>query len=211
MIRSLYLELKNQGLYSLVPSAILLLLVPLAVHSIARGPGANIAEVYVICQLLIPSFSTWWPVLLLREYVESPGKELLFVHKSRISLLLKVVALWALFSLQILSVCLYLSYTFEGMVPLFVALSIQSLALISFGFSVALLIQNTFIPLILIFSYTLIFLLVVPAVDSSLSIFEHGTIVKLADLKKTPTVASLCILLIVAAYQIESRYLRQRL
>ena len=48
-------------------------------------------------QMLIPLFSAWWPLFILREYVESDGNELLYVYGRRCKLgdILLVYSLYA--------------------------------------------------------------------------------------------------------------------
>lgn len=91
-MRRLYLELKNLRFYYYVPPVILFILVPLTVLATIKS-GGDFPECRLIAQLFIPSFAAWWPLFILKEYLNSAGKELLFVHKSgRDSLLILMPA-----------------------------------------------------------------------------------------------------------------------
>lgn len=202
-MRRLYLELKNQQFYYLVPVVVLFIVVPLAVlAAIKNGAGDNFPECAFIAQLLMPSFAAWWPLLTLKEYLNSPGKELLFVYKQgRESLLLKMIFLWALYVLHVLIVFIYFTYVFDNVWFLFIAIIVQSMFMIALGYFLSLLFQNTFIPLIVNFSYSSIFMLVL--LYSPLSIFQIGSMFEASSLSKSIFAAIIAFILFYAGYQLE--------
>jgi hypothetical protein len=204
-MRRLYLELKNQRFYFFVPPVMLFILVPLTVlATIKSGGGDNFPECGTISQLFIPSFAAWWPLFILKEYLNSPGKELLFVYKSgRDSLFLKMIALWAFFVLHIAIVFIYFTSLFDFVWLLFIAIIIQSMFMIALGYFLSLLFQNTFIPLIINFAYSSIFVLAL--FYSPLSIFEIGSFNSASSLSKSPVVAIIAFILFYGGYQIEKR------
>ncbi|WP_347489745.1 hypothetical protein ABDB91_00910 [Desulfoscipio sp. XC116] len=201
-MRRLYLELKNQRLYFFVPPVILFILVPLTVLASTKGDGGNFPECATISQLFIPSFAVWWPLFILKEYLNAPGKELLFVYKSgRDSLFFKMIGLWAFFVLHVLMVFVYFSFLFDFVWFLFIVIIIQSLFLIALGYFLSLLFQNTFIPLIINFAYSSVFMLVL--FYSPLSIFEIGSFNNAGSLSKFPVVAIIAFILFYGGHQIE--------
>lgn len=147
IMRRLYLELKNQQFYYFVPPMVLFIVVPLAVlAAIKNGTGDNFPECAFIAQLFIPSFAAWWPLFTLKEYLNSPGKELLFVYKrGRDSLFLKMIFLWAFYVLHVLIVFICFTYIFDNVWFLFIAIIIQSMFMIALGYFLSLLFQNTFV------------------------------------------------------------------
>jgi len=201
-MRRLYLELKNQRFYLFVPPVILFILVPLTVLATIKGDGGNFPECATISQLFIPGLAAWWPLFILNEYLNSPGKELLFVYKSgRDSLVFKMIGLWAFFVLHVVIVFIYFTFLFDFVWFLFIAIIIQSMFLIALGYFLALLFQNTFIPLIINFAYSSIFMLVL--FNSPLSIFEIGSFNNASSLSKSTVVAIIAFMLFYAGYQIE--------
>jgi len=203
IMRRLYLELKNQQFYYFVPPVVLFIVVPLAVlAAIKNGAGDNFPECAFIAQLFIPSFAAWWPLLTLKEYLNSPGRELLFVYKSgRDSLLLKMIFLWTLYLLHVLIVFIYFAYVFDYVWFLFIAITIQSMFMIALGYFLSLLFHNTFVPLIVNFSYTSIFVLVL--LYSPLSIFQIGTSFNAGSLDKSTFVGVIALILFYGGYQLE--------
>jgi len=206
-MRRLYLELKNQRFYFFVPPFILFILVPLSVLAfIKNGAGSNFPECATVSQLFIPSFAAWWPLFILKEYLNSPGKELLFVYKfGRDSLVLKMISLWAFFVLHVVVVFIYFTFLFEFDFVwfLFIAITIQSMFMIALGYFLALLFQNTFMPLIINFAYSSIFMLAL--FYSPLSIFEIGSFNNVGSLSKSTVVAIIAFILFCGGYQIEKR------
>jgi hypothetical protein len=204
-MRRLYLELKNQRFYYFVPPVVLFILVPLTVlATIKSGGGSNFPECGTISQLFIPSFAAWWPLFMLKEYLNSPGKELLFVHKSgRDSLFSRMMILWAFFVLHVVIVFIYFASLFDFVWFLFIAIIIQSMFMIALGYFLSLLFQNTFVPLIINFAYSSIFMLVL--FYSPLSIFEIGSFNNASSLSKSIVVAIIAFILFYGGYQIEKR------
>lgn len=205
-MRRLYLELKNLRWHFLVPLAALFLLIPLMVLATLRnaGGGESFAECAIICQLFIPSFAVWWPLFVMNEYLSSPGKELLFVYKSwRDSLLLKMIILWALFATSTLLLFLYFTSLFSFVWLLFIAIISQSILLISLGYVLSLIGQNTFIALITNFAYSSLFILVWP--NSLLSIYTIGYFDHATMLVKTGIIAMVSLALLFGGYQLEKR------
>jgi hypothetical protein len=207
-MRRLYLELKNQRFCFFVPPVILFILVPLTVLATIKngggGGGSNFPECGTISQLFIPSFAAWWPLFILKEYLNSPGKELLFVHKlSRDSLFLKMIILWAFYVLHVVILFIYFTSLFDFVWFLFIAIIIQSMFMIALGYFLSLLFQNTFIPLIVNFAYSSIFMLAV--LDSPLSIFEIGSFSNASSLNKSTVVVIIAFILFYGGYQMEKR------
>ena len=205
LMRRLYLELKNQRFYYFVPPVVLFILVPLTVlATIKSGGGSNFPECGTISQLFIPSFAAWWPFFILKEYLNSPGKELLFVHKlSKDSLFLKMFILWAFYLLHVVMVFIYFTSIFDFVWFLFIAIITQSMFMIALGYFLSLLFQNIFIPLIVNFAYSSIFMLAV--LDSPLSIFEMGTFANAGSLNKSIVVVIIAFMLFYGGYQMEKR------
>ncbi|MGV8149891.1 MAG: hypothetical protein ACLKAN_12900 [Alkaliphilus sp.] len=166
--------------------------------------GGYFAECAMVSQLFIPSFAAWWSLFILKEYINSPGKELLFVYKfGRDNLFFKMIILWGFFVLHVLMVFIYFTSLFDFVWFLFMAIIIQSMFMIALGYFLALLFQNTFIPLIINFAYSSIFMLAL--FDSPLRIFEMGLFNNASSISKSPVVAIIAFILFYAGYQIEKR------
>lgn len=202
-MQRLYRELKNQRFYYYVPPLILFLLVPLTVLATNKsGGGNNFPECAIISQLFIPAFAAWWPLFVLVEYLNSPGKEILFVYRSgRDNLFVRMILLWVFFILHVVIVFIYFTTLFDFVWFLFIAITIQSMFMIALAYFLSMLFQNTFIPLIIIIAYSSICMLAL--VYSPLSIFEMGTFADAGSLSKSPLVALITLLFFGGGYKIE--------
>lgn len=209
-MRKLYLELKNLRLVFYVPPAVLLILVPFAVHATIRAVGEGpINTLFGTCgaisQLFVTGFAAWWPILVLKDYVNSPGKELLFVHNSG-GLLPRMMVLWVLYGLGTLLVFVYLTSLFGFVWFLFCLTVSQSLFMISLGYLLSLLLKNTFVPLLINFVYVPAFLFSMPY--SPLGIFELSMYDTTATLSRSFVVAVVAIAFFGWGYWLEKRLYR---
>ncbi len=205
VMRRLYLELKNQQYYYFVPLVVLFILTPLMVYAtLKNSSGDCFPEFAFISQLFIPVFSAWWPLFIMKEYLNSPGKELLFSYRTgRDSLSVKMLILWAYYSLHVLAAFIYFSSIFDFVWYLFIAVISQSLLLIAAAYYLSLLFQNTFMPLILNFTYCLFFRLVEDFDHSPLNIFGQGIFNSTADLGKAAVLAAVALVILWCGFRIE--------
>jgi len=202
-MRRLYLEIKNLRFYYSIPLVVLFILIPLTALATLKKAGDPFPSFVTICQLYIPCFASWWPLFVLKDYLNSPGKELLFVYKqSQDSLLGKMVILWSLYVLHILLLFLVATFLYEFVWFLFIAVIIQSLFLTALAYFLAILLQNTFVPLITIFSYSLIFMLA--GGYSPLNIFVEG-LRDVSSLDKFVFVLVAAFIFLYAGLQMEKR------
>lgn len=202
-MRRLYLELKNLRFYYFVPLVVLFILVPLTVLAALKQYGDSFPSFSVICQLYIPCFSPWWSLFILKDYLNSPGKEVLFVYKQRRdSLLGKTIILWVLYVLHILAVFFAATFLFDFVWFLFIAIIIQCMFLTALAYFLAILLQNTFVPLITDFTYSLIFMLA--GGYSPLNIFAQG-LHDIGSLNKMPVVLFAAVIFFFVGYQVEKR------
>lgn len=167
----LILELKNLRFYFFVPH-ITMILAGFGVLATLKN-STDLAACASIIQIFVSGFAVWWPIFILKEYLHSPGKELLFVYKSaRDNLIVKMFLLWGLYALHVVVLFIYFSTLFQPVIYLLVATIIQSLFLIALAYVLSLLLQNTFIPLLLNFAYVFTFSMVVYS-DLPISIFTR--------------------------------------
>lgn len=206
-MRRLYLELRNQRFYFLVPPLILFVLVPLTVLATTKGAPDHFPECATISQLFIPSFAAWWPLFVMKEYLNSPGRELLFVYKSGLdNLCSRMIILWVLYVLHIVIIFIYYTSLFDFVWFLFIAVVVQSMFLIALAYFLSLLLRNTFLPLLVNFTYSSVFMLTM--LDSPLSIFEIGEFDDPSCLDKPLVVAAIALALFYGGYQLERRFHR---
>lgn len=202
-MRRLYLEIKNLRFYYSIPLVVLFILIPLNALATFKEAGDPFPSFVTICQLYIPCFAPWWPLFILKDYLNSPGKELLFVYKqSRDSLLGKMVVLWSLYVLHILLLFGAAAFLYEFVWFLFIAVIIQSLFLTALAYFLAILVQNTFVPLITNFTYSLIFMLA--GGYAPLDIFAQG-FRDVSSLDKSIFVLIAALVLLYAGFQMEKR------
>ncbi len=104
-------HLRSLGFLAAIPLLVLDLLIPCLniMDYIVYGAGDELRwNILQYSQWLMPFFSVWWALFVLREYIEGDGNELLYVYGGRCRL---PDALW-LFALPLLNILLlFLCYT----------------------------------------------------------------------------------------------------
>lgn len=86
LIRRTILHLKGMGLLFWIPVAMVYGLIPLIAVLTCRKYGISgefVTNVIQFSLLLIPLFSCWWAIFLLREYLEGDGNEILYVCRAK--------------------------------------------------------------------------------------------------------------------------------
>ena len=150
MISRLRWELKNLRWLYVLPVAMAWVLLPLLNHMTYRDFGSDEVAFTAIgqaAQRYLPFLASWWPMLILKEYLHSSGKELLAVYRSgRDSLWLRMLALWALFWLHAAPLLVSYQARFGNIFLLTALLLAQSLFVIALGYAVAMLSRNAFLP-----------------------------------------------------------------
>lgn len=200
-MRRLCLELKNLRAYYYIPLVVLFLVVPLMMTASLKKYGPSFPSFTLTCQLYIPCFAPWWLLFILKDYFNSPGKELLFVYRqSRDSIMGILVTLWFLYVLHVLIVFGAAAFIYDFVWFLFVAIIIQSLFLTALAYFIAILLQNTFIPLIINFTYSLIFMLA--GGNFPLNIFAEG-FRDVSGLSKSASVSIAAFILLYVGLQME--------
>ena len=102
------LHLKSLGLIALVPLIITNLISPLLAYLVYGRYGISInlqISIREFSQLLFPLASVWWPMFVMREYIEGDGKELFYINKTN-SILFD---LFFLFIVELLNIILVFS------------------------------------------------------------------------------------------------------
>lgn len=103
-----FIQLKTMGKLFYIPLICLFVVLPviyiLSYH--AEGVDGIATSTIIIGQILVPLFSAWWVLMVLREYVESDGNEILFVYGQK-SQAVSVVLLWLFYV-----ICTGIQYAF---------------------------------------------------------------------------------------------------
>lgn len=168
MIARLRLELKNQRIVYFAPVAVVLILVPLVVwsyyNSIGGDPETQIflgrLHLIRIGQMFVPLMAGWWPIFVMKEYLNAPGNEVLFAYRfGWDTLMMRCLALWLWYGLHWTLVCAGLSLILGGIFPVWSMVMLQSFMLIAVAYCLAMLSKNTFLPLMLVVLYCLACLL----------------------------------------------------
>ncbi len=200
----LILELKNLRFYFLIPYFTMILAALGVLATLKNSGGKDLAACANVMQIFVSGFAIWWPVFILKEYLHAPGKELLFVYKSaQNSLMVKMLLLWGLYALHVAVLFIYFSSLFQPVIYLLIAIVVQCLFLIALAYVLALLLQNTFIPLLFNFAY--VFTMSMVWYNSPISIFTKGIPDNPGILNTSVVILILAGLLLVAGYQIEKR------
>lgn len=203
-MKRLILELKNLRFYFLIPYLTMILAALGVLATLKNSSVEDLSACAIVIQILVSGFAIWWPVLILKEYLHSPGKELLFVYKSaQDNLIIKMLLLWGLYALHVVVLFIYFSTLFQPVIYLLIATIIQCLFLIALAYVLALMLQNTFIPLLFNFSY--VFTMSMVWFDSPISIFTKGNPGNHGILNTSVLVLILAGILFRVGYQMEKR------
>lgn len=194
MIARLKLELKNlKWLYGL-PVIVAWVLIPLlnqADYRMDNDPAYLYTLVGTAAQQYLPFFASWWPILILKDYLHAPGRELLYMYRTgRDSLLMRMWVLWAWFMLH--TAVLFVGYTcrFGNLLPFFGLLCAQTLFLVALGYCVAMLAHNTFLPLLLNLCYCLTFFLLLEQSKGGIFILNDALLVETYGIRSFWTAVS---------------------
>lgn len=160
MIARLRLELKSQRLLYAVPVVVIWILVPLVVYSnyLASDGDLFITRLFAInsAQQFIPLFAVWWPVFVMKEYLNAPGNELLYVYRfGWDTLLSRMLALWIWYGLHWSVICGVMALFMQRLLVLYLLVWAQCFFLIAVAYGVAMVSRNTFLPLIVTVLYCL--------------------------------------------------------
>ena len=164
MIERLKLEAKNQRWLYFVPVAVVMVLIPWMCLSEYFSPanGELLARLSLIrnAQTYIPLFAIWWPIFVFKEYLNSPGNELMFAYRfGWDNLLMRMLALWGWYSLHWTVVCIGFGFILETLWQIWLMVLLQSFMMAALAYALAMLSKNTFLPLILSMLYALACLL----------------------------------------------------
>lgn len=96
-------------LWAIVPLVLLWGVMPAAARSAVDAYGKEMAAEMLpsLAQYLIPPFALWWPMMYLKEFLESQGNELLFIRRK--CRLPEIMAMEGLYMLAALGTLLYIS------------------------------------------------------------------------------------------------------
>lgn len=155
-IRLLRLSFKSIKYYYFIPIVILFILIPISNYFNIQSLGVEICYDLVMntAQNLIPITSTWWVFLILKEYIEGEGNELLYVYKSMgktkiIDILLIVV--W--FYLHVGILFLAYSFFYQNMLIEYLRILIQSFVLVGALYFLVYTIKSTSLSYMFILIY----------------------------------------------------------
>ena len=165
MIERLKLELKNQRWLYFVPVAVVMVLIPWLCLSEYFGDSRYrelLTRLSLIrnAQTYVPLFAIWWSIFVLKEYLNTPGNELLFAYRlGRDTLLMRMIALWGWYSLHWTVVCVGFGFILEELWQIWLMVLCQSFMMAALAYCLAMLSKNTFLPLLISMLYALACLL----------------------------------------------------
>lgn len=107
-----FLHLKSIGVLAFIPLIVINVILPLLTYLVYRQYGKSSRleiSIQEYSQWLLPLACVWWPMFVMKEYIEGDGKELLYINKP----CNKLLDLFLLFAVSTLNVSLiFLGYTF---------------------------------------------------------------------------------------------------
>ncbi len=106
-----FLHLKSIGVLVYIPLIIINVILPLLTYLVYRQYGISSRleiSIQEYSQWLLPLACVWWPMFVMKEYIEGDGRELLYINKTSN----RFLDLFLLFIISILNVALiFLVYT----------------------------------------------------------------------------------------------------
>ena len=97
-LEHIYLQLRGVGTLFFVPLIMLYLVVPFIIFIYAKTSTKSLDVIFVNqCNFFIPILSTWWVFLVMKEYVEGDGNEVLYIENH--SKLTEVVGLFVCYDI----------------------------------------------------------------------------------------------------------------
>lgn len=156
-LNGIILNLKTIRFISLVPLIILNILIPLLNFAVFKRNGIN-EELYrnllQYSQYFMPFFSVWNVIFILREYVESDGKETLYVCSNKC----KIKDILGIFLISIINIAIiFIIYGFIFPTMYFEFLRIVSICILFLGitYSIAFLGKSITPVIMVLLLYTL--------------------------------------------------------
>lgn len=207
MIARLRLEVKSQRMFYFVPVIMVWILTPLVCYSyyLSTGCDPQTTRYFAVrtVQQFVPLFAVWWPVFVLKEYLNAPGNELLFVYRfGWDTLLMRMAALWIWYGLHWTVLYLFLAWLIPGIGLLYLLVLAQSFFLIALAYGVAMLTRNTFLPLVLTVLYSLACILF--EMPASIFVLNSG-LFAWAEILPAAVILPLGAAIALGAYQLEKR------
>lgn len=207
MIARLKLELKNQRFLYWVPFVVVCILVPLMNYAYTlNAHGSQIvtrAWLIRLDQQYIPMFSIWWPIFIMKEYLNSPGNELLYVYRfGKDTLLTRMLALWGWYMAHWTVLCIVYCFLVYQVAMLYLLVAAQCFFLIALCYALAMLVRNTLLPLMGVVLYCLACLLF----GMPLSIFLMDfRLEKWSEMLPAIVMVGAGVVLLAIGYQLEKR------
>lgn len=174
-IRIIKIILKSYAKLYFIPYIIVLLIVPFLdarYYVLAEGMEGSIHLVNSVFQRFIPFAAVWWIFLIMKEYIEGDGRELLYVYSvktRRIKREIMMVFLWYLCHAAV--VMAVHAFWFPYMHLMFLQIAAQSLVFAGLFVLLAVLSRNTGISLLLCAIYYF-----------AISTFDDTTIFRFIDI-----------------------------
>lgn len=152
-----YYHLKSIGLLFFVPLIFIDILIPLlnVLEYSKYGVGEELyINILQYSQWFMPLFSVWWIIFVLREYLESDGNELLYVHSNRCKLN-DVLCIFFVYILNIAIIFTIYTALFPNMKYEFIKILSISILYLGIVYSFAYFTKSITITLMAILLYTL--------------------------------------------------------
>ncbi len=149
-------HLKSIGKLAFVPIIVVDIIIPIVnFYTYMQGGIQELRfNIILLAQNFIPFFSVWWIIFVLREYVESDGKELLYVNKSR-SKFTDILYLYILYCINMFFIFIIYNLIIPKMI--YECIRIFSISMFYFGitYSFIYLTNSTTLSLMLNLIYTI--------------------------------------------------------
>lgn len=149
---------KNVGLLRFVPFVVLNLIVPIINYMSYKKYGVDSAflnEIINTALMFIPVFAAWWPLFILKEYVEADGNELLALFDKHWQEILFVCVNF-IYILNVSVLFVVYTHLFEELKIFYVWLVILCIFYASLAWMISLLTRSTTLALMVVLIYTLI-------------------------------------------------------
>ncbi|MFZ3591295.1 hypothetical protein ACOI1C_19150 [Bacillus sp. DJP31] len=172
-----YLSLRNLKIYYFIPIFFMYLVIPALFFSeIAITGVGDILHLRVVetTQKILPLFSVWWIIFILREYIEGEGNEVLYVYEDlKRTKLLDILIVFIIYSLKITPLFILFSFFLDDMIFELLRVMIQCFFYSSLAYCLIYLTKSSAITFMFIMVYNFLVTYLNSSFVSKVSIFSN--------------------------------------
>lgn len=158
LLRRAILHLKSIRKLAFVPIILTDIIFPTIIFMFSKETGGSEELYWYIVEysyLFFPICSIWWPIFILREYLEADGNELLFVNTCRIKAI-DIYAVFFIFMLNVVGQYIIFATLFPLMIFEFLRILCCCIMYLGISYTIAFFSKSVTLTLMMMLLYTVI-------------------------------------------------------